>query len=75
MEILSWFIYWQTLFSVSVILMTMVLVRTTASDGESDDESDVCADQLTCSACIKLPHCLYCIDANFTKEMPRCMLR
>ena len=52
------------------------MVARTASEIEADDEAEnICSEQPTCSQCIKLPQCLYCIDANFTQDRPRCILR
>ena len=43
-------------------------------DEQSNDDKD-CDVQTSCNDCIRLPQCVYCIDANFTKDRSRCMSR
>ena len=70
------FILVANITSVSVIFLTMMIVRTVSeSELDMDYDTSACAEQSTCTDCIKLPQCVYCIDANFTEDKPRCMLR
>ena len=59
-----------------VILLQLILLQVTrvTSDNDSDDDSDndsddECHKQLSCSDCIQLVQCVYCLDANFSREV------
>ena len=60
----------------SVIFLQLILLQVTRvtsdddSDNDSDDDSnDQCRRQLSCSDCIQLVQCVYCLDANFSREV------
>ena len=62
------------------MFMMMVRLRTVISESDDNDSDnnhndDICDIQQTCQDCIKLPQCVYCIDANYTKDKNRCMSR
>ena len=66
--------------SVSVLVTMMILQGMSLSDDNdgghySDQENAACDNQVSCRDCITLPQCVYCIDANFTKDISRCMSR
>ena len=60
----------------TVIFLQLVLLRVTGvtSDNDSDDDNE-CQEQLSCSDCIQLAQCVYCIDANVSQDTSRCMPR
>ena len=60
----------------TVIFLQLVLLRVTGvtSDNDSDDDNE-CQEQLSCSDCIQLAQCVYCIDANVSQDTRRCMPR
>ena len=55
----------------SVIFSHLMLLQVTrvTSDNDSDNDSDQCQRQISCSDCIQLAHCVYCLDANFSREV------
>ena len=56
----------------SVILLQLILLQVTqvTSDNDSDDDSDdECQKQISCGDCIQLVQCVYCLDANFSREV------
>ena len=66
--------------SVSVLVTMIILQGMSLSDDNdrdhySDQENAACDNQVSCRDCITLPQCVYCIDANFTKDISRCMSR
>ena len=58
----------------SVIFLQLLLLRVApvTSDNDSDDE---CQKQISCGDCIQLVQCVYCLDANFSREVSRCLAR
>ena len=62
----------------SVIFLQLLLLQVTSvtSDNDSDnDNDDQCQKQISCGDCIQLVQCVYCLDANFTREVSRCLAR
>ena len=58
----------------SVIFLQLLLLR--VAPVTSDNDSDVeCQKQISCGDCIQLVQCVYCLDANFSREVSRCLAR
>ena len=59
---------YNLLSSVIILQLLLLLVAPVTSDNDSDDE---CQNQISCGDCIQLVQCVYCLDANFSREISR----
>ena len=66
---------YHLLSSVIFLQLLLLLVAPVTSDNDSDNDSDdECQNQISCADCIQLVQCVYCLDANFSREMSRWIL-